>query len=61
MTELRAADEDRCPWFFAMLADPRLKTLHDLAEFKAMRAQLEAMQSGSAIPAAEGAPKPLTH
>jgi DNA-binding winged helix-turn-helix (wHTH) protein len=61
MTELRAADEDRCPWFFAMLADPRLKTLHDLAEFQAMRGQLEAMQSGSAEPADDGGPEPLTH
>jgi hypothetical protein len=44
MAELQAADEDRCPWFFAMLADPRLRSLHDLADFQAMRAQLEYME-----------------
>jgi DNA-binding winged helix-turn-helix (wHTH) protein len=44
MAELQAADEDRCPWFFAMLADPRLRSLRDLSDFQAMRAQLEYME-----------------
>ncbi|UWZ82061.1 winged helix-turn-helix domain-containing protein [Occallatibacter riparius] len=58
MAELRAGDEDRCPWFFAMLSDPRLKPLHDLAEFQAMRAQLEAMEC-AATEIAEATPEPL--
>ena len=61
MTELRAADEDRCPWFFAMLADPRLEPLHDRAEFQAMRAQLEEMEWAATQTADPGAPQPLPH
>jgi DNA-binding winged helix-turn-helix (wHTH) protein/tetratricopeptide (TPR) repeat protein len=48
MAELQAADEDRCPWFFAMLADPRLRGLHDVAEFQAMRTRLEDMETAPA-------------
>lgn len=42
---LKTSRDSRCPWFFQMLADPRLKGLHDRPEFKEMRAlpaQLEA-------------------
>jgi len=45
MAELRAADEARCPWFFQLLADPRLAPLHDHPEFEAMRGILERMES----------------
>jgi tetratricopeptide (TPR) repeat protein len=43
--ELRSAEQSRCPWFFLMLADPRLKTLHGHPEFQSMRAILSAMES----------------
>ncbi|MGA2808106.1 MAG: winged helix-turn-helix domain-containing protein [Terracidiphilus sp.] len=45
LAELRAAEEARCPWFFQMLADPRLKPLGGQPEFERMRdllAQIEA-------------------
>jgi hypothetical protein len=40
IAELQAADCDRCPWFFAMMADPRLRDLHELEEFRAMQSRL---------------------
>ncbi|MGA2887522.1 MAG: winged helix-turn-helix domain-containing protein [Terracidiphilus sp.] len=43
--ELRAANELRCPWFFQMLADPRLKPLHGRAEFEQMRSILTSMEA----------------
>ena len=45
LTELHAAMDDRCPWFFQMLADPRLGSLHGRPEFEAMRAVLAAMEA----------------
>lgn len=47
IAELKAADEDRCPWFLQLLADPRLEALEGDAEFAAMRARAEAMESGA--------------
>jgi hypothetical protein len=38
--ELCAAERERCPWFFQMLADPRLKPLHGRPEFSRMQAIL---------------------
>lgn len=38
MTELSAANDTKCPWFFQMLADPRLKPLHGRAAFHALQA-----------------------
>jgi DNA-binding winged helix-turn-helix (wHTH) protein/tetratricopeptide (TPR) repeat protein len=61
IAELQAADEDRCPWFFAMLADPRLKGLHELAEFQAMRDQLEHMEDGYTGSADTSAPQIISH
>lgn len=56
MAELRAADADRCPWFFATLADPRLRDLREMAEFRAMRSQLEEMERVAAeVPSEEPA------
>jgi DNA-binding winged helix-turn-helix (wHTH) protein/tetratricopeptide (TPR) repeat protein len=45
INELQAADQARCPWFFQMLADPRLKALHGHREFERMRATLAAMEA----------------
>ncbi len=44
IAELKAADEARCPWFFQMLADPRLAPLHGVAEFEQMRASVENLE-----------------
>jgi hypothetical protein len=46
--ELRAAGEDRCPWFFQMLADPRLELLHGRPEFTEMKATLARMEASVA-------------
>jgi len=48
LDELRAADADRCPWFFQMLADPRLAALSDEPEFQRMQAELEVMEAAAA-------------
>lgn len=45
LAELRAVNEARCPWFFQMLADPRMKPLHGYAEFQQMRGILAAMEA----------------
>jgi len=45
IAELHAADESRCPWFFQMLADPRLKELHGHPEFESMRVTLSEMET----------------
>jgi DNA-binding winged helix-turn-helix (wHTH) protein/tetratricopeptide (TPR) repeat protein len=45
LTELLAAEEARCPWFFQMLADPRLKALHGCPEFERMKAILAGMEA----------------
>ena len=45
---LRAAGESRCPWFFQMLADPRLKPLHGRPEFIEMQAILTGMEAAAA-------------
>ena len=48
LAELRASDNARCPWFFQMLADPRLQPLHAHPEFAALRQQLADMESAAA-------------
>jgi DNA-binding winged helix-turn-helix (wHTH) protein/tetratricopeptide (TPR) repeat protein len=45
LAELRVAEHTRCPWFFQMLADPRLKPLHGNPEFERMRAILAGMEA----------------
>ena len=45
LAELRAAREDRCPWYFQMLADPRLEPLRARPEFQEMRAALTRMEA----------------
>jgi hypothetical protein len=46
--ELRISDENRCPWFFPMLADPRLKALEGRPEFEQMQAILDGMEADAA-------------
>jgi len=48
LSELRAAADTRCPWFFQMLADPRLKPLHSRPEFKELQALLTNMEDAAA-------------
>jgi transcriptional regulator HilA, main transcriptional regulator of SPI1 len=48
VSELRAADESRCPWFFQMLADPRLESLHTHPGFERMRDSLKKMEFSTA-------------
>ena len=45
ISELHAADDARCPWFFQMLADPRLRVLHGHPEFESMAATLNHLES----------------
>ena len=45
LAHLRTANETRCPWFFQMLADPRLKPLHGHPEFDRMLNILRTMEA----------------
>lgn len=45
---LQTSLQNRCPWFFQMLADPRLKPLHGQPEFERMRAVLTEMEAKAA-------------
>jgi DNA-binding winged helix-turn-helix (wHTH) protein/tetratricopeptide (TPR) repeat protein len=47
LSELRAAEQNRCPWFFQMLADPRLKPLHGRREFAQMKEILTRMEAAA--------------
>jgi DNA-binding winged helix-turn-helix (wHTH) protein len=44
LAELKAGNESRCPWFFQMLADPRLKPLHGNPEFTQLQSILTRME-----------------
>lgn len=46
--ELRAAEESRCPWFFQVLADPRLRPLDGHPELGRMRDILAGMEAAVA-------------
>ncbi len=48
LAELRTSNETRCPWFFQMLADPRLKPLQARPEFLEMQAILAGMEAEAA-------------
>lgn len=52
--ELRIANENRCPWFFQMLGDPRLLPLRGRPEFERMRSSLRAMEAEAKADAKEG-------
>ena len=43
--QLRVSLDNRCPWFFQMLADPRLKPLEGHPEFEKMRAILPRIEA----------------
>jgi len=45
LAELRYADQSRCPWFFQMLADPRLEPLHGHPGFKELQSILTRMEA----------------
>jgi len=45
VAELKAADAQRCPWFFQTLADPRLEPLRGHPEFEQMRGSLELLEN----------------
>lgn len=45
LAELRTASEARCPWFFQILADPRLKPLHGNPEFTRLQSILKGMEA----------------
>jgi len=45
IAELNNALEARCPWFFIVLADPRLKPLHGNPEFEKLRAILPDLEA----------------
>jgi TolB-like protein len=52
IAELRAADDLRCPWFFQMLADPRVSALRGHPEFASMAGILDVMEAEAAVNAA---------
>jgi tetratricopeptide (TPR) repeat protein len=52
VAELNAVNDSRCPWFFQMLADPRLKPLHGHPEFKELQSILTHMEDGARLEAA---------
>jgi tetratricopeptide (TPR) repeat protein len=45
LEELRIANENRCPWYFQMLGDPRMQPLRGRPEFERMRSSLRAMET----------------
>jgi DNA-binding winged helix-turn-helix (wHTH) protein/tetratricopeptide (TPR) repeat protein len=45
LAELKIAADARCPWFFQMLADPRLKPLHGHPEFTKLQSILKTMEA----------------
>ena len=47
LAELRASAGSHCPWFFQMLADPRLRPLHAHPDFAALRQLLAGMESAA--------------
>jgi DNA-binding winged helix-turn-helix (wHTH) protein len=57
INELRIANNNRCPWFFQMLIDPRLKVLHGEPEFEFMCAILPAMEAEVASQAGQKEPQ----
>lgn len=45
ISELHTSADARCPWFFQILADPRLKPLHGRKDFEEMRAMLTRIEA----------------
>jgi tetratricopeptide (TPR) repeat protein len=50
LVDLRTAEQSRCPWFFIMLADPRLHPLHGYPEFKELQSILPSMEAAAQKP-----------
>lgn len=48
IADLQSAQEVRCPWFFQMLADPRIEPLRSHPEFVRMQKSLERMENAAA-------------
>ena len=44
LAEMHTSAESRCPWFFQMLADPRLESLHSHSQFTGLQKILERME-----------------
>lgn len=53
IAELRTTNEIRCPWFFQLLADPRLKPLHGHSEFVELQSILPRMEAAAESPELE--------
>ena len=53
LSELRASTDARCPWFFQMLADPRLKPLHGRPEFNELSSIFTRMEEAAEYPESE--------
>jgi tetratricopeptide (TPR) repeat protein len=49
IADLCTAEHARCPWFFQMLADPRLAPLHGHPEFERLQAILPRMEAALAV------------
>jgi len=47
LAELQTAAEARCPWFFQMLADPRIESLRPRPEFGRLQKVLERMEAAT--------------
>ncbi len=45
LNQLQVANQARCPWFFQMLADPRLNALHGRAKFEELLTILPGMEA----------------
>jgi hypothetical protein len=45
LAELKISAETRCPWFFQMLVDPRLRPLHGHPEFVELQSILKSMEA----------------
>jgi len=52
--ELNTANNDRCPWLFQMLADPRLRPLHGHPEFEKICAILPRMEAAALAESGDG-------
>jgi len=48
LSELQTSADSRCPWFFQMLADPRVKPLHGRPEFEELRTILTRIEATAA-------------
>jgi DNA-binding winged helix-turn-helix (wHTH) protein len=49
LSELHISSDSHCPWFFQMLADPRLKPLHGRPEFEKMSVILTRIEASAKL------------